>query len=428
MKKHLAQALVLLLSLTTLSTARDKRAEDIMVTKPDYVVFVPSQPQDWKMADPTLRGDTYNDHIQVIYDEARRLYYCFWTQATREGQADHHIVFSRSADGGRTWSAPVLLQGSETRANPRPVASWQQPMLSKSGRLYLLWNQQVNGDKIHHGALFGAWSDDAGLSWSRPKSIAMPRMELDSPDPSVPAEWCNWQRPLRLGEGGRFIVGCSRHGHIPNDEKKHCRVEFWQFENIDDDPEIEDIKISYFNTNGDGFDVSQVEGATNYGIKEGPAIEEAAIVGLPDGRLFAMMRSSLGSPVWSVSSDRGRTWSRPRILRFQDGGKPVLQPRSPCPLYDWKGPEAFSGKYFAIVHNTFNYDDVTAYQNRGPLYILKGEYVPGAEQPIWFSQPELLNPRPRENSYYTSYTVADGEGVLWYNDMKYYVLGKRITW
>ena len=141
-----------------------------------------------------------------------------------------------------------------------------------------------------------------------------------------------------------------------------------------------------------------------------------------------MMRSSLGSPVWSVSSDRGRTWSRPRILRFQDGGKPVLQPRSPCPLYDWKGPEAFSGKYFAIVHNTFNYDDVTAYQNRGPLYILKGEYVPGAEQPIWFSQPELLNPRPRENSYYTSYTVADGEGVLWYNDMKYYVLGKRITW
>ena len=320
MKKHLAQTLVLLLSLTTLSTARDKRAEDIMVTKPDYVVFVPSQPQDWKMADPTLRGDTYNDHIQVIYDEARRLYYCFWTQATREGQADHHIVFSRSADGGRTWSAPVLLQGSETRANPRPVASWQQPMLSKSGRLYLLWNQQVNGDKIHHGALFGAWSDDAGLSWSRPKSIAMPRMELDSPDPSVPAEWCNWQRPLRLGEGGRFIVGCSRHGHVPNDEKKHCRVEFWQFENIDDDPEIEDIKISYFNTNGDGFDVSQVEGATNYGIREGPAIEEAAIVGLPDGRLFAMMRSSLGSPVWSVSSDRGRTWSRPRILRFQDGG------------------------------------------------------------------------------------------------------------
>lgn len=59
---------------------------------------------------------------------------------------------------------------------------------------------------------------------------------------------------------------------------------------------------------------------------------------------------------------------------------------------------------------------------------VKGEYVPGAEQPIWFSQPELLNPRPRENSYYTSYTVADGEGVLWYNDMKYYVLGKRIGW
>lgn len=30
------------------------------------------------------------------------------------------------------------------------------------------------------------------------------------------------------------------------------------------------------------------------------------------------------------------------------------------------------------------------------------------------------------NSFYTSYTVVDGQGVLWFNDMKYYLLGRKI--
>lgn len=428
MNKHHTLAIILLLSQLIPAEAQTGTKEDIMVTDPDYVVYVPKQAKDKQLWDPTMRGDSYNDHIQVLYDETRKLHYCFWTQSSSEGTGDQHIVLSRSLDDGTTWSEPVILQGSEKACNPRPIASWQQPMLSRSGRLYMLWNQQITGDKLHHGALFGAYSDDGGLTWSRPGDIPMPRMDMDSPDPLIPAEWCNWQRPLRLGEGGRYIVGCSRHGQAPYDDRKCCRVEFWQFENIDDDPEIKDIRISYFNTNKDAFDISQIEGATNYGIKEGAAIEEAAIVGLPDGRLFAMMRSSVGSPVWSVSSDRGRTWSRPEILRFRDGGKPVLQPRSPCPLYDWAGPEAFSGKYFAIVHNTFDFSSNTAYQNRGPLYIIRGRFVPNAEQPIWFSEPELINPRLAENSYYTSYTNVGGKGVLWYNDLKYYVLGKEISY
>lgn len=428
MKRRLILTIFLIITQLIPAGAQTAADEDIKVTNPDFIVYTPKQPRDKQMWDPTKRGDSYNDHIQVLYDEARKIYYGFWTQASREGFADQHIVFTRSLDGGQTWSEPVLLQGSETVSNPRPIASWQQPMLSKSGRLYVLWNQQITGDKLHHGAIFGAYSDDAGLTWSRPESIAMPRMDMDPTDPLVPAEWCNWQRPLRLGEGGKYLVGCSRHGQAEYDDRKCCRVEFWQFENIDDDPEIEDIEISYFNTNKDAFDFSQVEGATNYGIKEGPAIEEAAIVGLPDGRLFAMMRSSVGSPVWSLSEDKGRTWSRPKALRFRDGGKPVLQPRSPCPLYDLRGPEAFSGEYFAIIHNTFDFNSNTAYQNRGPLYLVKGHFVPGAEQPIWFSEPELINPRPAENSYYTSYTCVDGKGILWYNDTKYYVLGKIITY
>lgn len=400
--------------------------EDILVNSPDYIVYVPKQPQDWKDCDPTKLGDRYNDHFQVIEDPARGLTYAFWTQATRESRGDQHIVFSKSADKGMTWTEPIILAGGRTLSVPSLTASWQQPMLSKSGRLYCLWNQQTTSAGPHCGMMFGFYSDDAGKTWSTPKMVPMKRMDMDPEDPCTPPSWCNWQRPLRLGEDGKYLVGCSRHGKAPYDEKKCCKVEFWQFDNIDDDPEIEDIKISYFGINRKAFDASMVKTGEGYVPKEGYAVEEASIVGLPDGRLFAMMRSSTGHPLWSQSRDKGKTWSNPRPLLDKDGGKAFLQPRSPCPIYDWKGPEAFSGTYFALIHNTFDFTAPKAYQNRGPLYLIAGRFMPDADQPIWFDEPQMFAPRPSRNSFYTSYTVRDGEGVLWFNDMKYYLLGRTI--
>ena len=186
-------------------------------------------------------------------------------------------------------------------------------------------------------------------------------------------------------------------------------------------------KISFFSTNRESLYAKGVESETNYVPSEGPAAEEASIVGLPDGRLFAMMRSSTGYPIWSVSSDDGKTWSFPEILRFRDGGTPIKHPRSPCPIHDMGGPEARSGKYFALVHNTFDFESLTAYQNRGPLYLIKGKFVPDAHQPIWFGEPELFSPRESCNSFYTSSTSVGGNTVLWFGDHKFYLFGKRIS-
>ena len=39
----------------------------------------------------------------------------------------------------------------------------------------------------------------------------------------------------------------------------------------------------------------------------------------------------------------------------------------------------------------------------------------------------MFAPRDRYgNSFYTSYTVQDGRGILWFNDMKFYLLGREI--
>lgn len=390
-------------------------AQDIVVNRPDYVVFIPRQPRDKEKRDPAKPGDTYNDHFQMIEHEGT--FYAFWTQASREADIDQHIAFSKSVDNGETWSEPVILAGSPNKKNPALLASWQQPMISKSGRIYCLWNQQVTSRGPHCGNMFGAYSDDKGETWSAPKMVPMKRSMLDDPDPLVPPSWCNWQRPLRLGKDGRFLVGVSRHSKPP-EGKGVCTIEFLQFDNIDDDPKVEDIRLSWFSGDENVLRVNHE--------KFGSAAEEVGLVKLPDGRLFGIMRTSAGYPFWTQSRDDGVTWTQPKPLLDRDGGTPYLHPRSPCPIYDWRGPEAASGLYFALVHNTFDFDGEREYQKRGPLYLIAGRFNPDAEQPVEFAPPKLFAERENGNSFYTSYTVAGGQGVLWFPDPKFYLLGRVI--
>jgi len=397
---------------------------DIDVVPHDYTVFVPKQPREEHKRNKAAVGDTFNDHFHVLEDPERGLLYAFWTQGSYEAANDEHVVFSRSNDGGKSWTEPVILAGSSTLADPKPVAAWQQPMISRSGRIYLLWNQETTLKKHLCGIMQGRYSDDCGKTWSPTETVPFEiRFPEDPEDPSIPPVWCMWQRPLRFGKDGRYLAGCSRY-----DRKGIARVEFWQYDNIDEDPEISDIRISHFNTGDEAFDASKVDNDMEFMPREGLIMEEACIVGLPDGRLFAVMRSSLGHPVWSVSGDCGHNWSRPEILRTRDGGPAILHPTSPCPIYDYAGPEARSGRYFLMTHNCFDFDGITAYQNRGPLYRMDGQYVPGAHQPVWFTdEPEIFSPRDTGNSFYTSYTALRGEGVLWFGDQKFYLFGKRMN-
>lgn len=395
-----------------IGTEYEDYAEDILVNKPDYVVFTPKQNRE-------VVGDTYNDHFQV-FKKPNGILFAVWTQASKEGNVDQHIAFSKSTDSGLTWSEPVVLAGSKNFINPQLLASWQQPMVSKSGRIYVLWNQQVTSIGPHCGNMFGIYSDNEGETWSSPKMVIMERMDRDPVDIQIPPRWVNWQRPLRLGSDGKYLVGVTRHGKAPYDEQTGnvSTVEFLQFDNIDDDPEVENIELSWFATNENALVVEHE--------KFGSGCEEASIVKLPDGRLFALMRTHAGHPFWSQSYDEGKTWSTPEKLKDRDGGTPYLHPRSPCPMYDWKGPEAASGYYFALVHNTFDFSAESAHQRRGPLYLIAGKFNKDAEQPIEFAPMKLFAERPNGNSFYTSMTIVDGKAVLWFNDKKFYLLGRII--
>lgn len=383
--------------------------KDVQTSKPDFIVYIPR-------VEPDVLGDCYNDHFQV-FDGPNGTLFATTCQATCEGALDQHVTLFKSTDKGKTWSEPKVLVGPKTANTDVPIASWGFGMVSRSGRIYIIYNQyqegKVSTNRQHTGLMAGIYSDDLGETWSEPQTIAQPRTINDSPDETIPPEWVVWQRPLRLAENGKYLVGVTRYVAPQFHSKYRTVTEFIRFENIDDDPEPRGLVARWLMTD-------------EAVLQKGVYCEEPSVVRLPDGRLFALLRTGIGYPCWSVSSDQGETWTQPEILLNHDDGVPFTHPLSPCPIYDWKGTEAGSGYYYAFVHNKFDFNDSSPWQNRGPLYLIAGTYQADAKQPVWFGEPQLFIDRPGGNSFYTSSTQIDGKAVLWYPDQKFYLLGRYI--
>lgn len=144
------------LTVAPLETLKRQIPATLKSTKPDFVVFVPQVTDDGV-------SDTGNEHF-LVFDGPDGSLMAVWTQSTFEGQPDHHIVFAQSMDEGRTWSRPRLIAGP-AKAGQGLMASWGFPLVSKSGRIYVLYSQHVGKvDTFPHttGKLDGIFSDDSG--------------------------------------------------------------------------------------------------------------------------------------------------------------------------------------------------------------------------------------------------------------------------
>ncbi len=427
----------------SLTELQQRIRSQLQVTKPDYVVYVP---------DTTGKAvaDTGNEHF-LVFEGPDGSLMAVWTQSSVENYAhkevgDQHIVFARSSDEGVTWSAPYVIAGPK-KGGDGPIASWGFPLVSSRGRIYVLYSQHIGKyDTFYHhtGLLHGLFSDDNGATWSSPQNIPMPRSDKDNPDLSMPPNILVWQKPLRLGKDGKYLAGFTRWSSFAVKPHKSLattdsRVEFMRFENVDDNPEPGDLEISWFAQKEDALAVPATLEPEN------SVCQEPAIVKLPDGRLFTVMRTGAGSPFWSVSGDLGETWTQPRRLLHRDGGEPLRHPVSPCPMYDVGGNVAGSGRYVLFIHDHDGHytgfvpkPSVTGY-NRRPIYLLHGRYQPDADQPVWFGELQFFMDHDNVSlgkvgtsgrfdlALYASFTVRNGKAVLWYPDRKFFLLGRIIA-
>ena len=406
---------------------------------------------DWQRSDPDVvvyvpKGggldDTDNEHFLVFEAPKSDELLAMWTQSSCEGRGDNHLVLARSCDGV-SWSEPVRIAGASADGSERQ-ASWGFPVVSAQGRVYAFYTKEIDrydNSRQGSGTMGCLTSDDNGHTWTPGCDIPMPRNRFDHPDPAVPRNWIVWQKPVR-DSMGRWLAGytqCSSSTVVASPDgwwTQDSRCAFMRFENIDDGPPPDDVRVTWLPATSEGIEVPH----RNY--PELSTAQEPSIVLLPDGRLFTTMRTMEGHVWYSVSEDDGETWRAPDVLRFRDGGDGIRHPLSCCPIYPMS-----NGHFLLLFHNN---DGILGGHNqyekkwrtnhlnfiRNPMFVAVGSYRPEARQPIWFGEPYKLfdtddlpiGPKgTAEIATYTSMTEWHGTRMLWYPDRKYYLLGKRIT-
>lgn len=401
-------------------------------SNPDIRVFVPT-------GSGIYNGD--NEHFLVFKAPQSKELLALWTQSSVEGRGNNHLVMARSEDAV-TWSKPKYLVGAGYGKGGLQ-ASWGFPVISKTGRIYVFYTREIekyDNNRQGSGTMGCIFSDDNGFTWTRPGEIKMPRSQYDNPDASYPKNWIVWQKPVKDQEG-KWIAGYTliTSESIKKSEKNwvnaDSRCYFMRFMNIDENPLPRDIKMEWYPENDRGLEVQ------NPVYPHMSVAQEPAVVLLPDGRLFTIMRNMTGYIYYSVSSDNGKTWTDPEMLKYSDQGEGIKHPMSPCPLYKLN-----DGRFVLIFHNNsgkrLGYDQADKKWNinvanviRNPTYYSLGEFKENARQPIWFDNPvEILNtgdiavpPKmTAEIGTYPSITEFDGRTILWYPDRKRFLLGKYL--
>jgi hypothetical protein len=401
---------------------------------PDIVVYLPR---------PGGTDDQDNEHFLVIESPSGNELLAFWTQSSSEAYGDNHIMLARSSDG-ETWTDPIRIAGVGTSPGAMQ-ASWQVPIVTRNGRLYCFFTKETAAtdpaNRQGNGPIGSLYSDDEGQSWTVGEDIDPPRSEFDNPDRSVPKSWIIWQLPIQDSKG-RLIAGYTQVTSrslkgVPHPAWVHqdSRCAFFRFENLDIISHPGELEITQLPTDAAGIEVP------NAMFPEISTAQEPSVVLLPDGRLFVTMRTVTGALWYSVSDDDGESFRAPEPLRYRDDGGIVCHPMSPGPIY-----RLGNGRFLLLYHNNpglsgtdsmfraeWPNNQVNFFRN--PAYIARGEYRPGAHQPIWFSQPyRLLDTEdvpigPKDTAEigtYTSVTEFKGRRVLWYPDRKFYLLGKYI--
>lgn len=354
-----------------------------MLTRPDYTCFIPDSYSDDFIG-------SHNEHF-LVFDGPDGSLMTVWTQSLKAAEGKwNRIVFAKSKNEGVTWTIPKLLVGPKSLDDSTHIAGWAFPMVSKSGRIYVIYNRNIGISGwivFHTGIMEGIFSDDLGETWSSPQKIEMPRSQYDDPEGKISAEWIVWQKPMCDLSGGYFVgyshwinkAAAGLKGEIDWPQIESV-IEFMRFTNVDDNPEPNALNVVY---SGWGEEALRVP---HHNYPDLTVVQEPSIVRLADDRLFCVMRTNTGYIWWSESKNDGKTWSNPCPLLYKDHGKPLLNPLACDPIY-----KLSDGRFVIFYYNNVGGKEAGGSNlatPREPLFISLGEFRPNAEQPVWFSPPK----------------------------------------
>jgi len=390
-------------SATQAGVAPMAEPSEIERTSPDFIVFDPTGGRRRSWEEIPL----WNEHFLVQVTGDGNLL-AFWTSTTEK------VGYSRSEDGGVTWTSPKWFEEK---------AAWQVPVLAPSGRIYVL---STHGGFL--GGLSCRTSEDHGRTWTLPVELPFPTTELDL----TAAQWiaCTVPHWDRLGRPLIAYTHWASSDAVPGGTvgitSRYSQVEIFRIDNLNEDPLPRELQIRWLNR-----DVPVT--VPHETIAGASFAQEPYLVDLPDGRMMMTVRTNRGEAWYTVSDDQGERWRKTEPMRYRDDGEILQQPVAPAALFRLRRKDyvyLFNNNDGYVFGATSRWD----VRNRRPAYISRGEFRPGAHQPIWWSPPKLfidngaVKWRLRlEAAAYTSLTEHQGRRVLWYPDRKGFLLGRHLT-
>ena len=324
-----------------------------------------------------IPDEDYCDQPRIVVTRDGTWVCILTTSAAHEGARGQHVVASRSADKGRTWSPLVDVESAQDTNK----SSYAIALITPSDRVYAFYC--YNGDSITtlpdgqpirddmQGWFCYRYSDDQGKTWSARHRLPMRVTAVD---------WNNdWQGRLQMfwaiGTptvfGNSVMFGFTKLGrYILHDGEGW----FYRSDNVltERDPD----KVQW-----------QLLPDGDHGVRApefGSVQEEFDVVHLEGHDLFTVYRTTMGHAACSYSRDGGHTWERPEALHYSLGGRVMKQPRACTKV--WK---TRAGRYLLWYHNnsTITYNNGPNAGSRNIAWLSSGVFKDGR---LHWSQPEIV--------------------------------------
>lgn len=351
----------------------------LLVAAPSRAASPPEAPPDSRnfALGRLIPDEDYCDQPRIVVTRDGTWVCILTTGSGQEGAGGQHVVATRSADQGRTWSPLVDI---ESARDPHK-SSYALALVTPTDRLYAFYC--YNGDGIAtlpdgrpirddmQGWFCYRYSDDQGRTWSRRYRLPMRLTAADRNN--------DWQGRLQMfwAVGTPAVFGSSAlFGFTKLGRYLLHDGEGWFYRSDNVLTERDPDKIQW-----------QLLPDGDHGVRApefGSVQEEFDVVHLEGNDLCSVYRTALGHAACAYSRDGGRSWEKPEPLRYTPGGRLVKQPRACAKL--WK---TRAGRYLLWYHNngTTTYNNGPNAGSRNLAWLSSGLLQEGR---LRWSQPEIV--------------------------------------
>lgn len=329
-----------------------------------------------------------------------------WGQGRAEASPEQFVVASFSRDMGRSWTAPRRIVPQHPEQGER--ASYGILfVVPTTGRVYLLYLGSDGGGcgaEYEGGHLKFVFSDDDGNSWSRPYPIPLPPRAVDVHWGRING-WVN--HPPRIMPTGEVVFSFSSLLHLSGRpwQLGAAEVSVLRCDNLLTENDAERLSFTLLPRGMRGirtdvrgnWDNPHLQRHLRFwnGTAEdtGWSFQEMTLLARPDGAWVGVGRTYLGSPGYTVSSDRGESWSLAEPLCAAPGGPPIPHPMTMCPV-----AQMTDGRVVLLFTNNDGSARGARHlwdgdgRTRNPQWFVVGRWVPGEVRNggLVFGSPRIL--------------------------------------